>query len=129
MTWRKRTENCSWELSGSVSRSSSKTNSQPRYPLNNLIPNPVASDDARLRRFNDKYAIEEGGGSTGVGYTASAIIERRLSSHWSIGAGIDIQEAKDYTPSHALIFMRYSLGGWQSDMDMPPQPLIPYAEW
>ncbi|WP_415271243.1 hypothetical protein, partial [Cronobacter sakazakii] len=40
-----------------------------------------------------------------------------------------IQQAKDYTPSHAQIFIRYSQAGWQGDMDMPPQPLVPYADW
>ncbi|MGA4599029.1 hypothetical protein ACQHMR_21550, partial [Escherichia coli] len=24
---------------------------------------------------------------------------------------------------------RYSAAGWQGDMDLPPQPLIPYADW
>ncbi|EEX1867426.1 hypothetical protein, partial [Klebsiella pneumoniae] len=25
--------------------------------------------------------------------------------------------------------VRYSAAGWQGDMDLPPQPLIPYADW
>jgi hypothetical protein len=33
------------------------------------------------------------------------------------------------TPSHALMYVRYSAAGWQGDMDLPPQPLVPYAEW
>lgn len=117
--WRQRTENWSWELGGSVSWSHSKSDTNARYPLQNLIP-----DD-----YTDKGAPEDGGSSSGVGYTARALIERRISSHWSVGAGIDIQQAKDYTPSHALLFVRYSLGGWMGDMDMPPQPLVPYADW
>ncbi|WP_430537142.1 hypothetical protein, partial [Salmonella enterica] len=24
---------------------------------------------------------------------------------------------------------RYSAAGWQGDMDLPPQPLVPYADW
>ncbi len=114
--WRQRTENWSWELGGSVSWSYAKTDNERRYPIQSLLP-------ARME------AMEEGSSSTGVGYTARALVERRLTSHWSIGAGIDIQEAKDYTPSHALIFVRYSMAGWQGDMDMPPQPLVPYADW
>ncbi len=119
--WRQRTENWSWELGGSVSWSHSKTNDQRRYPISSLIPDGQG--------YTDKYAIETGSSSSGTGYTARALIERRLTSHWSIGAGIDIQQAKDYAPSHALVFVRYSLGGWQGDMDMPPQPLVPYADW
>ncbi|WP_404871451.1 hypothetical protein, partial [Klebsiella pneumoniae] len=25
--------------------------------------------------------------------------------------------------------VRYSAAGWQGDLDMPPQPLVPYADW
>ena len=46
-----------------------------------------------------------------------------------VGAAVDIQQAKDYTPSHALLYVRYSAAGWQGDLDMPPQPLVPYADW
>ncbi len=119
VNYRQRTENWSWEVGGSVSISHSKTNDENRYPLQGLIPDSLP----------DKYAVESGGSSSGVGYTLRAIIERRLSSHWTLGAGIDIQQAKDYTPSHALIYLRYSLAGWQGDLDLPPQPLTPYADF
>ncbi len=98
VNYRQRTENWSWELGGSVSLSHSKTDSQRRYPLQGLIPDSLP----------DKFAVEDGSASSGVGYTLRAIVERRLSSHWTLGAGIDIQQAKDYTPSHALIYLRYS---------------------
>ncbi len=29
--------------------------------------------------------------------------------------------------SHFLLYVRYSAAGWQGDMDLPPQPLKPYA--
>lgn len=117
--WRQRTENWSWEVGGSVSWSHSRSHNSPRYPLSNLIPDNYA----------DKYDSIDGGSSQGVGYTARAVVERRVTSHWSVGLGVDIQEAKDYTPSHAMMFARYSLGGWQGDMNMPPQPQTPYADW
>ncbi|WP_227318611.1 cellulose synthase complex outer membrane protein BcsC [Cedecea davisae] len=128
--WRKRTENWSWELGASGSWSYSHSNAGRRYPLPDLVPNdlnplprgnPVGYPDR-----NEPFAASS---SNGFGYTARALVERRISSHWSIGAGFDIQQAKDYTPSHALIFVRYSMGGWQGDMDMPPQPLVPYADF
>ncbi|MBV7407093.1 cellulose synthase complex outer membrane protein BcsC [Enterobacter sp. ENT03] len=121
VTWRKRTENWSWELGGSGSWSHSRTQKQITYPVLNIIPDvyrTVASEQSAA-----------GGSSRGFGYTAHALVERRISSKWSIGAGIDIQQAKDYTPSHGMIFVRYSDTGWQGDMDMPPQPLMPYADW
>lgn len=121
VTWRKRTENWSWELGGSGSWSHSRTKAQASYPRLNLIPAAFRQD------ASDEGS--EGGSSQGFGYTAHALVERRISSKWSIGAGIDIQQAKDYTPSHGMIFVRYSDAGWQGDMDMPPQPLMPYADW
>lgn len=71
----------------------------------------------------------DGGSSQGFGYTARALLERRVTSNWFVGTAIDIQQVKDYAPSHFLLYVRYSAAGWQGDMDLPPQPLIPYADW
>ncbi|SET39278.1 cellulose synthase complex outer membrane protein BcsC [Kosakonia radicincitans] len=128
VNWRKRTENWSWELGGSVSWSHSKTDSILRYPLQNLIPDNQFFPDGTAM-YADKDNLGAGSSSNGFGYTARLLVERRVTSHWSIGAGIDIQQAKDYTPSHGILFVRYSMAGWQGDMDMPPQPLTPYADW
>jgi hypothetical protein len=106
-------------VGGSISISHSKSNDQKRYPLQGLIPNSLP----------DKFEVETGSSSFGIGYTLRTIVERRLGSHWTMGAGVDIQQAKDYTPSHALIYLRYSFGGWQGDLDLPPQPLMPYADF
>jgi len=116
VTWRQRTENWSFDLGGSVSWSHSKTDAQQRYPVNpgfTLASNPSSASSA-------------GGG---IGYTLQAVVERRLTSAWFVGAGVDIQQAKDYTPSHGLIYVRYAAGGWEGDLDMPPQPLVPYADF
>jgi len=116
VTWRQRTENWSFDLGGSVSWSHSKTDAQQRYPVNPGFA--LAS--------NPSSASSSGGGT---GYTLQAVIERRLTSSWFIGAGVDIQQAKDYTPSHGLLYVRYAAGGWEGDLDMPPQPLSPYADF
>lgn len=116
LTWRQRTENWSYELGGSVSWSQSTTDAQARYPVNpgfTLASNP-SSDSSSGRGF---------------GYTVQALIERRITPHWSLGLAMDIQQAKDYTPSHGLLYVRYSMAGWNGDMDMPPQPLEPYADF
>nr|WP_318383480.1 cellulose synthase complex outer membrane protein BcsC [uncultured Enterobacter sp.] len=121
VNWRMRTENWSWELGASGSWSHTRTAYRPDYPLLDLIPSDyrqAASDEG-----------SDGGSSQGFGYTAHAIVERRISSNWSVGAGIDIQQAEDYTPSSGILFVRYSAAGWQGDMDLPPQPLTPYADW
>lgn len=120
VNYRQRTENWSWELGGSLSWSRSSTKNQRRYPLVGLLGNAA---------LTDRDDIEQGSSSSGFGYTARAIVERRLSSHWTLGVGIDIQQAKDYTPSHGLLYLRYSVSGWQGDLDSPPQPLTPYADF
>jgi Flp pilus assembly protein TadD len=119
VNYRQRTDNWSWQLGGSVSWSRSKTESQRRYPLGGLIPTAYTNRDD----------VSESSSSTGIGYTLQAQLERRLTSHWTLGAGVDIQQAEDYTPSHFQIYIRYSAGGWQGDLDIPPQPLTPYADF
>lgn len=121
VNWRQRTENWSWELGGSASWSHSKTRDERRYPQAGLLPDTFRSAGREI--------IESGSSSSGVGYTAHALVERRITGHWFVGAAVDIQQAKDYTPSHALLYVRYSAAGWQGDMDMPPKPLVPYADW
>lgn len=116
VSWRQRTENWSYDLGGSVSWSHSQTDGQPRYPLDFgalTTDNPQSSDSS----------------SNGFGYTLRAVVERRLTAHWTMGVGVDIQQAKDYTPSHGLIYARYSMAGWQGDLDIPPEPLTPYADF
>ena len=84
---------------------------------------------AQLRQEEAARQSNDGGSSQGFGYTARALLERRVTSNWFVGTAIDIQQAKDYAPSHFLLYVRYSAAGWQGDMDLPPQPLIPYADW
>ena len=76
-------------------------------------------------RYDASQQKEEGGSSQGFGYTARALVERRVTGNWFVGAAVDIQQAKDYTPSHGLVYVRDSAFSWQGGMDMPPQPLVP----
>ena len=77
----------------------------------------------------DRNAPLQGGSSSGFGYTLNAVVEHRLTEHWRIGGRIDIQQADDYAPSHATLFLRYTFKPWQGDLDMPPRPLTPYADF
>lgn len=115
LNYRQRTENWSFDVGGSISWSRSKTRSQQRYPVD--------------PGFTTANPASESSASNGFGYTLRAAVERRLTTHWAVGLAVDIQQAEDYTPSHGLIYARYSLGGWQGDLDLPPQPLTPYADF
>lgn len=119
INYRRRTANWSYELGGSVTYSRDSTQDMLAYPLPNLIPNFDPSQNF----------IQKGGPGTGYGYSVLALVERRLGSHFVIGGWIDIQQSTDYTPSHAALFLRYSLEGWQGDMNMPIVPLIPYSNF
>ncbi|QHM73327.1 cellulose synthase complex outer membrane protein BcsC [Mixta intestinalis] len=116
LNYRQRTENWSFDVGGSVSWSRSKTRAQQRYPV---WPGYQTGP-------SDSSADSSG---SGFGYTLRAAVERRLTAHWTLGAAVDIQQAKDYTPSHGLIYARYSLAGWEGDLNLPPQPLVPYADF
>lgn len=122
INYRQRTENWSWELGGTVSWSYAKTKNQRRYPLGSLVSTAGLT-------ANERDRLETGSSSSGVGYTLRALIERRLTSHWTLGAAIDIQEAKDYTPSHGMLYLRYAFAGWQGDLDSPPHPPTPYSDF
>ncbi len=88
----------------------------------NLIPTDWQEEScAAIQRWRQRV----GASATRRG----TLLERRVTSNWFVGTAIDIQQAKDYAPSHFLLYVRYSAAGWQGDMDLPPQPLIPYADW
>lgn len=116
VSYRQRTENWSFDLGGSVSWSQSASRAEARYPLSF---GSLTSDNSP---GSDSH-------SSGVGYTLQATVERRMTSHWTLGVGVDVQQAKDYTPSHGLLYARYSMAGWEGDLDLPPQPLTPYADF
>ena len=140
INYRERTEDWSWELSGSVSWSYSQTDDRKRYPLHNLVSvdkfnrymnelSPEDREEMMRLYYQEHNEVDDGDSSTGFGYTARALVEHRITPHWFIGAAIDIQQAKNYTPSHALMYLRYSFDGWNGDLDLPPNPLIPYADF
>lgn len=127
-SYARRTANWSFVVQGSMSLSSAKSASGSYYPSTSLIQSPSsrlgisAADVAAANTF-------EGGKSNGVGFYISGVVERRLGHHWVAGAGVDWQHSKDYSPSRAMLYLRYTFEPWQGNLDLPPRPLIPYAEF
>ncbi|MDH1896778.1 cellulose synthase complex outer membrane protein BcsC [Aeromonas caviae] len=119
VSYRQRTPDWSWELGGSGSWSYARTDDSRRYPLEGLLPAGLP----------DRNAPVKGGCSSGFGYTLNGVVEHRLTEHWRIGGRVDIQQADDYAPSHVTLFLRYTFKPWQGDLDMPPRPLTPYADF
>ena len=119
VSYRQRTPDWSWELGGSGSWSYARTDDSRRYPLEGLLPAGLP----------DRNAPVKGSSSSGFGYTLNGVVEHRLTEHWRIGGRVDIQQADDYAPSHVTLFLRYTFKPWQGDLDMPPRPLTPYADF
>lgn len=119
VSYRQRTPDWSWELGGSGSWSYARTDDSRRYPLEGLLPAGLP----------DRNAPVKGGSSSGFGYTLNGVVEHRLTEHWRIGGRVDIQQADDYAPSHVTLFLRYTFKPWQGDLNMPPRPLTPYADF
>ncbi|MFI4962956.1 MAG: cellulose synthase subunit BcsC-related outer membrane protein [Legionellales bacterium] len=119
LNYRKRTDNWSYELGGSGSWIRARTSDMPLYPLAQIVP-PAALAQNTLQTQEPL---------NGFGYTLLAMVERRLTDHFVGGVIIDLQRSRDYTPSHASLFIRYSLEGWQGDLEFPIVPLIPYADF
>lgn len=119
LNYRKRTANWSYELGGTVTLSYATTKDNLLYPLTNLDP--------ILNQENNTF--QSGGNGLGYGYSFLAIVERRLGSHFVLGGFINMQQSTDYTPSHFSLYLRYSIEGWQGDMDLPIVTLIPYSNF
>ncbi|QWK94582.1 BCSC C-terminal domain-containing protein, partial [Plesiomonas shigelloides] len=69
------------------------------------------------------------GGEPGFGYRARMLVEHRLTPNWFVGAAFDLEKSDTYTPNHALVYLRYSFDGWSGDLLLPPEPLVPYADF
>lgn len=69
------------------------------------------------------------GTSSGVGYTLRGGVERRLNTHWVIGAGLDLQHSKDYAPSRGMLYLRYTIKPWQGSLPLGLDTLTPYADF
>lgn len=71
----------------------------------------------------------QGETSRGLGYTLSGGVERRLTNHWVLGAGLDLQHSKDYAPSRGMLYLRYTFEPWQGSLPLGLDALTPYADF
>ena len=88
--------------------------------------NTCANDILNTSYVNPNYGP---GGEPGFGYRARMLVEHRLTPNWFVGAAFDLEKSDTYTPNHALVYLRYSFDGWSGDLLLPPEPLVPYADF
>ncbi|NYT63865.1 cellulose biosynthesis protein BcsC [Alcaligenaceae bacterium] len=131
VSYARRTADWSFMIEGSVSVSTAKSKDTSYHPLAGLVSGP-ARDMYKLgvsAAALDAANRAGGGSSNGVGYSIRAIAERRLNNHWVLGGGIDWQHSKDYSPSRAMLYLRYTFEPWQGNLKLRPTPLEPYADF
>lgn len=127
----RRTADWSYVLEGSVSVSKAKTRQADYYPKRGLIDEPWQELASKGVSNPDFMAANRttSGTSRGVGYSVRGLVERRLDSHWVLGAGLDWRYSDDYSPSRGMLYLRYSFAPWQGHLKLPVEPLTPYADF
>jgi hypothetical protein len=116
--YRRRTSDWSWSLEAALSHSWTESGPRERYPLGDAF-------SASLPDATARDASSRGGG---IGFSAAATLERRLSAHWRAGLALDAQQSEGYSPNALQFYLRFSPAPWQGDLDLPPAPLTPYAD-
>lgn len=132
VSYAKRTVDWSYALEGSVSVSDSKSRDMDYYPQQGLIADPwrdLASQDVSYANFIADNRFKGGATHGAIGYSIRGLVERRLSSYWVLGTGLDWRYSEDYSPSRAMLYLRYSFAPWQGDLRLPIEPITPYAEF
>ncbi|MGL5005899.1 MAG: cellulose synthase complex outer membrane protein BcsC [Plesiomonas sp.] len=125
ISYSQRWEDWSLYMETSVSYSWPKSNGGAYYPITPALQQQAQNSVDET----DVSPFYSGGGTAGIGYQARLLAEHRLTPHWFIGAALDIQKSKTYTPSHGALYLRYSFSGWNGDLLLPPEPLTPYADF
>ncbi len=120
--------NADWSvgLEGSLSVSSSKTDSSRLYPRSADRQKLAEQYDADPDSLN---ARSSGSSSQSLGYRVQGTVERRLSDHFVLGTGFNWQYSKQYSPSRAILYLRYSIEPWEGNLPLGPEPLIPYGDF
>ena len=93
----------------------------------------ISDSDYRIMQAgdipNNSALYNDSTSASGLGARARLMAERRLSDHWVVGSGFDWGYSKDYSPSHAFVYLRYLFKPWRGNLALPVEPLESYAEW
>ncbi|AQZ95720.1 cellulose synthase complex outer membrane protein BcsC [Halopseudomonas phragmitis] len=125
-SYARRSANWSVAFESSVGWSTSKYDGGDRLYLSSAAERIAAAGftpDPGARQFNNSS------NSSGVGLRMQGMGERRLTDHLVLGGGINWAYSKDYAPSQAFMYLRYTLKPWRGNLPMPVEPLSPYADW
>ncbi|CAM5210481.1 Cellulose synthase operon protein C [Castellaniella defragrans] len=118
-------------LDASVSRSWTRVNDSPYYPLPDLLALSsgawAAAGGTPASVMAD--SVSSGGCGGGFGYSVRIAGERRLNGHWVVGAAFEMQKSQDYSPNRAMLYLRYNFEPWKGDLPLPATTQTAYSEY
>ena len=120
----------SWWLQGRIGASYSGSKGRDIYPLKKPFAEALAMgiSQSTIDELNPN-ARDVSESSTGISAGIRGRIERRFTSRWIGGAEFSYQKSQDYNPFMAGLWLRYTFTDWNGDLNLPPKPMVPYAEW
>ena len=96
-----------------------KTDDSRRYPHTNLVSSDKFNSDPIKEIFKHERNIIDKGIRSWFGYKkARALIEQSNNTTLVYRCRYRYSASENYTPSHALMYLRYSFDGWNGDLDL-----------
>ena len=132
----RRTANLSWWVQGRLGLSWTSSDAHDRYPINKAFlqafkPNTDVDTANEIlgNAVSELNTRDPGESDVGVSAGIRSRLEYRLTPRWILGADFAWQHADDYSPFFAGFWLQYRWSDWQGDLNLPPKPMVPYAEW
>ena len=132
----RRTANLSWWVQGRLGLSWTSSDAHDRYPINKAFlqafkPNTDVDTANEILRdaVSELNTRDPSESDVGVSAGIRSRLEYRLTPRWILGADFAWQHADDYSPFFAGLWLQYCWSDWQGDLNLPPKPMVPYAEW
>lgn len=114
----------SYKLNGSIGIQGFRENGSALYPNDSNLQLALADFAANNPDVNVRLGYNAQS-STGLGFTLGGTFEYLLAPNVIAGARLSLDNARDYTESSALGYMRYLLSP-QVRVSNPPAPLYPF---
>ena len=109
-----------YQVDLSISRSESGDDDMDYYPFH---PNYQQA----LERFSaDNFS---GGESTGQGYSLNAMVEYKLTNHWTLGTNITVQQSEFFSPNSLYFYVKYYLEPNLQPANIRPDPVTIYMDY
>lgn len=109
-----------YEVDLSISVSESADDDSVYYPLHTNF------QDALELISDDRFL---GGESTGRGFSANAMIEYKLTNHWTLGTNLVIQKSEYFSPNSLYFYIKYYFEPNLGPANRRPNPVSIYMDY